>query len=334
MSLPPFAEPVPADLHQWNARRVQLRSRLYATLGDMPPIFTPQPKVSSVEQRDGYRLERFTYKNGLDDTVFGYTLVPKNPTGAAVLYCHWHGGQYHLGKDEPFVTADGSVWIGQTPRVVSLAQAGYLVVIIDCYAFGERQHQGPAGEREDGRETEQSLFKRFLWEGRTLWGMIVYDDLLALNYLLSRPDVDPNRVAVTGASLGGSRTTWLAALDDRIKVAAPVIQYTRYQNLILTGDLNRHSIYYYVPGILKAGLDMEAIVGLVAPRPQIVLVGGADPLSPPEGIRMINEFASAVYRLYGAEDHFQPHVYPGQGHAYTPDMFERLLEFLKVHLSA
>ena len=234
-------------------------------------------------------MEKFEFANGSGDMVYGYVLVPDQPNGGGVLYCHYHGGKYDLGKDELFDEPLFGEWVGQTSRGVALVQAGYVVLAVDSYAFGERQHQGPAGERESGRETEQSLFKRFLWEGSSLWSMIVYDDLLALNYLLTRPEVDPARVAVTGASIGGSRTTWLAALDDRIKVVAPVIQYTRYQNLIANGNLNGHSIYYYVPGVLKAGMDMEVLVALAAPRPQIVLIGGVDPLSPSDGITIIND---------------------------------------------
>jgi dienelactone hydrolase len=332
MTLPPFKLVPPSDKHEWEARRVQLRSAIYHLLGDLPPIFTPQPSIASTEARDGYRLEKFTFQNGLNDTVYGYALVPGQPNGGAVLYCHYHGGKYDLGKDELFLEPLFGDWTGRSPRGVALAQAGYFVLAVDAYAFGERQYQGPAGGREAGRETEHSLFKQFLWEGRTLWGMIVYDDLLALNYLLSRPEVDPARIAVTGASMGGSRTTWLAALDDRIKIAAPVIQYTRYQNLIGTGELNRHSFYYYVPGVLKAGLDMEALIGLVAPRPQIVLVGGADALSPPDGIPILNDFTRAVYRVYGAEDRFEPHIYPGLDHAYTVEMFDQLLGFLNRYL--
>jgi dienelactone hydrolase len=333
MPIQPFVLPQPTDLHEWEARRVQIRSALYHQLGDLPPIFTPRADILKTEQRDGFRVEKIAFANGLDDTVYGYVLVPDQPNGAAVQYCHYHGGIYGLGKDE--ILGDplwDEQWAGKTPRGVTLAQAGYLVLAIDAYAFGDRQNQGPAGERESGRDTENSLFKRFLWEGTSLWSMIFYDDLLALNYLLTRPEIDPARVAVTGASLGASRTTWLAAMDDRIKIAIPVSQLTRYQNLIGTGELNQHSIYYYVPGVLKAGLDMEALVALVAPRLQLILAGGSDALSPPEGIPIITDFARAVYRLYGAEENFQPRIYPELGHVYTTEMFATLLDFLEQHL--
>jgi hypothetical protein len=102
--------------------------------------------------------------------------------------------------------------------------------------------------------------------------------------------------------------------------------------LIASGEINRHSIYYYVPGVLKAGLDMEALIALVAPRPQIVLCGGDDALSPPDGIPILSDFTRAVYHVYGAEGYFEPHIYPGLDHVYTVEMFTELLAFLKKHL--
>lgn len=323
---------VPADRCEWEARRQQIRAKLYAALGDLPPLFMPHPHITAREARDGYAVEKIEFPNSRGDTVYGYVLVPDQPNGAAVFYCHYHGGKYDFGKDELFDEPLFGEWADQTPRGVALAQAGYVVLAVDAYAFGERQYQGAAGERESGRDTEFSLAKQFLWEGCSLWSMIVHDDLLAFNYLLSRPDVDPARVAVTGASMGGSRATWLAALDDRVKVVAPVIQYTRYQNLLASGGLNRHSFYYYVPGALKLGFDMESLVALVAPRPQIVLVGDSDPLSPFDGVEIITSFVQQVYRLYGALDHFEPHVYAGIDHHYTLEMFQQLTVFLKRHL--
>ncbi|MBZ0300095.1 MAG: alpha/beta hydrolase family protein, partial [Anaerolineae bacterium] len=156
MVLTPFILPVPADATEWDARKVQLRSQLYHLLGDLPPLFTPNPDIVETERRRGYRLEKFEFANGLDDRVSGYVLVPDQHNGAAVLYCHYHGGRYELGKDELFAEPLWEEWANETPRGVALAQAGYVVLAIDSYAFGDRQHQGPAGTRESGRETEMA----------------------------------------------------------------------------------------------------------------------------------------------------------------------------------
>lgn len=210
--------------------------------------------------------------------------------------------------------------------------AGFVVLAVDAYAFGERQTQGPAGAAEMGADTELSLVKKFLWEGRTLFGMMIHDDLLALNYLLSRPEVDSTRIGATGMSLGGSRSTWLAALDERIRVVIPIAQMTRYQSYDRQGRYGGHGVYYYLPGMLKSGIDMEHLVALAAPRPQLILIGDSDPLSPIDGVRAIENFVKPIYERYGAGDVFQTIVYPGVKHEFTSAMFHAMLHWFQQHL--
>jgi dienelactone hydrolase len=162
--------------------------------------------------------------------------------------------------------------------------------------------------------------------------MLLRDDLLVLNYLLTRPEVDPTRVGTTGMSMGGSRATWLAALDERIKVVIPVAQMTRYHDFAERGDYSLHGIYYYVPGILRSDLDMEMIVSLTAPRPQLILIGDSDPLSPIEGVYKIASFAQQVYSLYNASDRFHVSIYEGLGHSYSREMFQAMLDGFRTYL--
>jgi hypothetical protein len=144
--------------------------------------------------------------------------------------------------------------------------------------------------------------------------------------------VDANRVAATDMSMGGSRTTWLGALDDRVQVLVPVAQMTRYRDFADTGRYNLHGIYYYLPAFFKAGIDMEHLVALAAPRPQAVLIGDQDPLSPIQGVYTIADFAQHIYALYGAAAHFQLMVERGAAHKYTPAMFAAMLGFLNQHM--
>jgi len=330
-----FDTPLPTSSPQWDGRKLQLRKTLWRLLGDLPPLFTPEVAVHSREPRDGYTLERFTFDNGVGDTVYGYVLIPQGEPKPrpAILYHHYHGDKYGQGKEEVLIKAFAR-WPGGHRLITGeeLARAGYVVLCIDAYAFGQRQAQGPAGAAEKGAATEASLFKTFLWEGRTLWGMMVRDDLLALNYLVTRPEADPRRIAAMGMSMGSTRTWWAAALDERIKVAVSVACLTRYQDLIAEGKVRYHGIYYYVPGMLRERIDTEAVVGLIAPRAHLTLTGDQDPGSPAGGVRTINAFQEHLYRLYGQEDHFRGVIYCGVGHVYTPEMWEEALRWLGRHL--
>ena len=315
----------PGTLSQWVERRNQIQAEAWALLGDMPALFTPEPETLAESSHEGYYLQTIAFDNGAGARVPGCVMIPKQikPPYPAVLYNHAHGMNYDRGKDEIFMERDGLPAIGPM-----LARMGYLVIAIDAYAFGERQAEGPGGESERGAATELSLFKKFLWEGATLWGMMLRDDMLALNYLLARSDVDPDQVITVGASLGGSRTTWLCALDDRPSYAAPVIQLTRYREFAATGALNLHSVYYYLPGALKASFDMEALVALAAPRPQTILIGDQDALSPLSGINKIIRYAKSIYALYKAEDRLEAKIYSGVDHKFTPDMQRDLISAL------
>lgn len=334
---PPDASPVttrPASLDEWQRQRPELRNKLRHLLGDLPPMFEPEPTLIGREQREGYRLEKFSFDNRAGDTVYGYLLLPDNRSGKlpAILYHHAHSSHERVGKEEilqPSQSAPG----GRSAAEV-LTRAGYVVMCIDAYTFGDRKFVGPSGDKETGNQTEESYFKLFLWQGRSLWGMIVRDDLLALNYLLSRPEVDPQRVGAMGFSMGATRTWWAAALDERIRAAVSVACLTRYHDLIAVGGLKYHSIYYFVPGVLAAGIDAEQIVGLIAPRSHLTLTGDRDDGSPVSGVRTINAFEEHLYRLYGCPDRFRGIVYADTGHAFTADMWRETLAWFDKHLIA
>ncbi len=320
---------------QWEDAKVSLRVKLWDLLGDLPPVFTPEPKIESRQKCDGYMLERFTFDNRAGAVVYGYMLIPEGHKGRgpAILYNHYHGGKYAQGKEEVLIRAFGRSEEGH--KLITgeeLVRAGFVVMCIDSYAFGERQFHGPTGKKEARGSVESALFKAFLWEGKTLWGMMVRDDVLALNYLAGRSEVDPDRIATMGMSMGSTRSWWLAALDERIKVAICVACLTRYQNLIEEGSLYCHGIYYFVPGMIGEGMDIEKVVGLIAPRVLLTLTGDSDAGSPADGVRIINEFQRRLYGLYGKKENFRGVVYEGIGHVYTPQMWDETIGWLKRHL--
>lgn len=320
---------VPRSRAAWERQRRQIRAQLWKLLGVLPPR-PAQLRVETVQRQDRgtYVLEKFRFDNGAGDSVPGFLLLPKNRAGPgpAILYCHWHGGQYQVGKDELFGTNATPV-----PPGPSLVQRGYVVLAIDAYCFGERNGAGPGGLTETGGAGELTAAKFNLWLGRSLWGMMVRDDLLALDYLCSRPEVDPHRIGITGISMGSTRTWWAMALDDRLRAGVGVCCLTRYQNLIAQAGLKYHGIYYFVPGMLRH-FDAEAVVALAAPRPLLFLSGETDAGSPVDGIRAIEQKVAAVYALYRQPQNFQSRIYPGVGHVYTPDMWERMLAWMDRHL--
>lgn len=324
---PPFQ--APSTLAKWKSQRKKIRTQLWQLLGKLPPRpKAPDVKTIFRQDRGDYIVEKFQFDNGAGATVPGYLLLPKNhgEKVPGLLFCHRHGGLYDLGKEELF-------WTNRVPLTPgpALAARGYAVLAIDAYCFGERNGQGPDGPGEKGTEGEWSAAKFNLWAGRSLWGMIVRDDLMALDYLASRPEVDADRLGVTGMSMGATRSWWLMALDDRLKTGVPVCCLTRARNLVENGLLSAHGIYYFVPDLLNH-FDNEAVVALIAPRPVLFLDGDEDINAPVDGIRAIGAAVRPVFSLYQQGDNFQSIIYKGQGHLYTPEMWDKTLAWLDEHL--
>jgi len=324
---PRFA--VPATRAAWEKQRGRVRAQLWELLGKLPPRpKLPKVETLSLEDRGDYVVEKFQFDNGAGATVPGYLLRPKEIRGKApaILYCHWHGGEYEIGKEELFQAKHTP-----EPPGPAFAKRGFVVLGVDAYCFGERNGRGPGGAAEKGGAGEMSASKFNLWVGRTLWGMILRDDLMALDYLASRAEVDARRIGGTGISMGATRSWWLMALDERIQTGVAVACLTRYENLIEHQMLKAHGIYYFVPNLLNH-FDTEAVVALIAPRPVLFMNGDQDGGSPADGIRAIEKPVRAVYRLYAQEAECQSFIYAGQGHVYTPEMWAKTLAWMKEKL--
>ena len=319
---------VPENLGRWKRERGRVRAIVLNSLGELPPRPARlQVQTVASEDKGDYVVEKFVFDNGVDSRVPGYLAVPKKRDGrlAAILALHGHGSS----KENIFGTQPSSQTVAEL-----LARNGYVVMAIDSYFNGERRGTGPAGDLEvmaKGSDQEMSLFKLNLWLGRTLWGMMLRDEQIALDYLASRPEVDPNRIGAQGMSMGSTRAWWLGAIDDRVKAVVGVACFTRYEDLIAIRALRAHGIYYFVPGILKH-FDSEGVMALLAPRPLLALTGDRDAGSPPEGMKKLEQILGRLYALHGTADAFQSIVYPETGHVYTDDMKERMLAWFRKFL--
>jgi len=326
MQIPSY--PVPRSLTDWQRRRAATRRTLRSLLGPLPP--RPRPVLATVVARSdhGAYLREDLELDAGPVRIPAVLLLPRDasPPHPAILYQHSHWSDYAVGLDELF-----QPWPVRETPAVALARRGFAVMSIDAYAFGQRRGGGPGGPAERGRDEETSLSKLFLWQGTSLWAMMLRDDLIALDYLAARPEIHRRRIGATGMSMGSTRTWWLAALDERIAAAVCVACLTRYQALVRHRALARHGIYYFVPGMLRH-FDSEAVLGLIAPRPLLTLTGGRDPGSPIDGVRYLNHFCRRLWALHGRRDHFAARVYPRLAHVYTREMWGRTVAWLVRHL--
>ena len=319
--------PLPTDLSKWqNTDRAQVRQTLLDRLGEMPARPDPrQVKTVSREDRGEFILERFEFHNGVDMVVPGILALPKNRQGRlpVVIGMHGHSGS----KNEYIPDPSNELSLGWM-----LVRNGFAVAAIDGYFNGERVMKGPRGKTEkDAYGQEMSLFKLHLWQGRTLWGMMLRDEQCLIDYLETRAELDKSRIGGTGMSMGCTRAWWLAAIDERVQVIVGVACFTRYTELL--AHAKSHGIYYFVPGLLRH-FDSEAIMALVAPRPMLQLSGDQDHNAPPDGVEVLEKKLAAVYGLYGQPQKFRSVLYSQTGHEYLPEMRHEMVAWFQKHLAA
>jgi acetyl esterase/lipase len=300
-----------------SAQRPEDRRReLYALLGDLPDRQRPiGGRMRSEEERDGYVLETWDLDlNGIE-TVPAYLARPRALTGRApaVVFDHSHGGGYTIGKKE-FV--EGRSYLQPVPYAKVLTDLGYIGLAIDHWVFGERSHT-----------TELDMFKGMLWQGQVLWGMMVYDSLRAMDWLVARPDVDGARIGTLGMSMGSTMAWWLAALDERVKVTVDICCLTDFHTLVAKKGLAGHGVYYYVPGLLKRFTTAQ-INALIAPRAHLGLAGLQDKLTPVEGLDIIDRELTRVYAEQGQPERWKLLRYD-VGHTETPEGRKEIIAFLQ-----
>jgi dienelactone hydrolase len=295
------------------------RLALYGLLGDLPPRDGAiSAKLVSQKEYETYLLEKLVLDlNGIE-IVPAYFVKPKDGEKKlpCILYNHAHGGNYNLGKDELLVGRDA---LQAPPYAKELTSKGYAALCIDSWCFGER-----------GGRTESAIFKEMLWKGQVLWGMMVYDSLRAMDYLVCRPDVDAMRIGTMGISMGSTMAWWTAALDTRVKVCVDLCCLTDFEALIEAQGLDGHGIYYYVPSLLKH-FSTAKINALIAPRAHLSLAGNYDRLTPPAGLDRIDRELKQVYEKAGAVKAWQLKRYE-IGHFETALMRSEVISFLKMWL--
>jgi cephalosporin-C deacetylase-like acetyl esterase len=298
------------------------RKELWSLLGDLPWTHKPPPaELRAKEQHDGYTLERLVLDLNGQEPVPAILLIPhkvKKPA-PGLLYIHWHGGMYDLGKEQLWKGADA-----QPAYAPVCAEKGLVTLAIDSWCFGERQHAGA------GRTGEEDAFKLMLWKGQVLWGMMMFDEVRALDYLATRPEVDASRLGALGMSMGATKAWWLAALEPRLRLCLDVCCLTDFDALIREQNLKGHGIYYYVPSLLKH-FSTAQINELIVPRAHLSVNGRRDDLTPPAGVEIVSQHLLPLYRRYGKETDCRIELFDCE-HQELPEMRNLILEWMDRYL--
>jgi dienelactone hydrolase len=294
----------PANLKTWQDQRQRLRQAMFTAMGPFPDKPCPlSPATLGNLKRQGYRIEKVVFQSRPDVWVTSTVYVPDPFKGklpaVLVIHGHWAGA-----RRDPVVQA----------RCLGLVKLGFLVLAVDAFGAGER-YTTPALGSYHG-----ALYGSTLWPaGQTLLGVQVYDNQRAVDYLLTRPEVNGKHLGITGASGGGNQTMYAGALDERLQAVVPVCSVGTYQAYLHAACC----VCEVLPGALRFAEEGD-VLGLVAPRALLVINATKDAFqfSVGEAKKSIDR-ARAIFKLHKADDKLR-HATFESPHAYNQAMREAM----------
>src|SRR5713226_8977529 len=294
----------PASRREWDQRRAKLRQSMLEAMGPFPEKPCDlSPQFQGFLERDGYRIERLIFQSRPDVWVTANAYVPNERKNKlpAVLVVHGH---WPMARRDPVVQA----------RCLGLVKLGFFVLAVDAFGAGERYTQPAAGTYHG------ALYGSTLWPvGQTLLGMQVYDNHRAVDYLLTRREVDGERLGITGASGGGNQSMYAGALDERFKAVVPVCSVGNYQAYLKAACC----VCEVLPGALRFTEEGD-VLGLVAPRALMVVSADQDAFQFSVGeAKKSHERAQAIFKLANAADQVKHAVFESK-HDYSQAMRESM----------
>jgi dienelactone hydrolase len=299
----------------WRSSRPRLARELYSMLGLWPiPEKTPlHATITGTLERDATVLiEKLHFQSRPGLFVTGNLYRPSKATGRlpAVLYVCGHESKGRDGCKTAF--QDHGMWY---------ARNGYVCLIIDTLQLGELPgiHHGTA------------RLGRWWWQavGYTPAGVECWNGIRAIDYLTSRPEVDPARIGVTGISGGGAATFWITAADPRVACAVPVSGMSDLESYVGNRVINRHCDCMLLVNTQQWA--WPTIAALVAPRPLLFVNSDLDPYFPMDGNRRIIDRLRRLYATLGAPQNVAEHTSNG-GHRDRADTRQAAFRWMNIHL--
>ncbi|MER3414670.1 MAG: hypothetical protein C4297_00445 [Gemmataceae bacterium] len=300
----------------WEKKRATLYQQYLDMLGLWPlPERTPlQATVTGRLECADFVVEKVHFQSRPRLYVTANLYLPRQVAGKvpAVLYLCGHS---HRGRDgNKTAYQHHGIWF---------AKHGYACLVLDSLQLGEIPgiHHGTYNHA------------RWWWHSLayTPAGVECWNAIRAIDYLLTRPEVDGTRLAVTGRSGGGAATLWVAAADERVRVAVPVSGMSDLHTYVVDRVINGHCDCMFLVNVYR--WEWTTIAALVAPRPLLFLNSGYDPIFPMAGNERIRRRLEQLYRLYTdkPEKLFDIGVTPG-GHVDNVPLRLMAYRWINMHL--
>ncbi len=299
-----------------------VREKFIESLGGLPPMDTPLlPRVVGTIEQPGLRIEKIIFQSRPQTYVTANLYLPAGLSrpSAAVLFLCGHHEQAKHAEEYQIVC-----------RI--LAQAGFIVLAQDPIGQGERvSYYDPATRTQTvrwGTQEHDYVGARTLLLGQTLGRYFLHDSMRGIDYLLSRPEVDGTKIAVTGNSGGGTQTVMMMLADPRIAAAVPTTFVMDRRSYMWSGQAQDAEQIW--PGYTAAGFDHEDILLAMAPKPVCVLAVTSD-FFPIEGTRRTVGRARRIWQMLDRDSALALHE-DQSDHHYTLNLARYAATFLARHL--
>lgn len=300
----------PRSQEEWQQRKAELRANLVRAWGGFPAKDCDlEPRLLGQFQRDGYRVEKLILQTRPGIWMTANAYVPDKPGRLpAILHVHGH---WAGAKQDPVVQS----------RCIGCAKLGFFVLSVDAFGAGERGIEPHLGEYH-GEMTAATL----LPVGMPLSGLQVYENKRAVDYLQTRPEVNPDQIGVTGASGGGNQTMYAGAYDERIHCVIPTCSVGTYQSYLSAACC----MCEVVPGALRFTEEGD-VLGLAANRGLMVTSATMDAyqFSVGEARKSFGRAESIAQLISGSAVR---HTIIESPHAYNQPMREAMYGWMAFHL--
>jgi cephalosporin-C deacetylase-like acetyl esterase len=304
---------------EWIQRQKKVKDILMKIAGPFPEKTPLNPKVTGILKKDGYRIEKIIYESMPGFYVTGCLFVPdglkgKNP---AILNVIGHTGIAFRGE------------VYQT-MILHLVQKGFIVFAIDPVGQGERIQYYDPGKKASVIGGEHSYFgKQCLISGVSSGRYFIWDGIRGIDYLLTRKEVDPERLGVTGLSGGGTLTAYISAFDDRVRASAPSCYITGFRRLLESiGPQDAEQNFYHA---VKNGITHADFIEARAPKPTLMVTTTRDYFNI-QGARETYAEAKEAFKALGKGDDLNM-VEDDFGHGFTPRNNEATCAFFQKYLN-
>lgn len=274
----------------WKRHAAFVKKSMAEWTGPLPPPTPLNARVAGRIHRDEYTLEKILFESRPNFLVSANLYLPKNYSGRrpAVLNVIGHSP---AGKGTEKVQR----------RAIAQAQKGFVALVMDCIGQGERQVGKYARFGRPPGNAHQIIGMQAFVAGTHVFNFMVWDVIRAVDYLVSRPEVDPERIACTGCSGGGMMTTYVLAFEPRIAVAVPACNPCTWSHRVHANLATDHEQVFF--GAFAAGIDPRGDpLFCQVPKPLLINATSDDNLNPPGGVW---ELSTWLYRAYSA--HGTPH---------------------------